>query len=191
MKLILSQIIVVLTFLMIFSMEMPQRIYATTKTVTKQKNANTHTKKKPKSILAPMAQRINKKVHVSYKLHQVSLKNQQLRGIINRISKRQDRGNVYYAVYETPIVGSENIALQLLELSEVHSFSFEFIGYCQNDKTYFLFDKSMRPYIEAFSDEKGNIEFDVVIYRYTKGTQIIDDGGRPLVFYIKENTRLP
>ena len=45
----------------------------------------------------------------------------------------------------------------------------------------------MRPYIEAFSDEKGNIEFDVVIYRYTKGTPIIDDGGRPSVFYIKEN----
>ena len=185
MKLILSQITVVLTFLMIFSVEMPQRIYATTKTVTKQRNANTHTKKKPKSILAPMARRIDKKEHASYKLPQVSLKNQQLRGIINRISKEQDRGNVYYAVYEKPIVGSENIALQLLELSEVHSFSFEFIGYCQNDKVCFLFDKSMRPYIEAFSDEKGNIEFDVVIYRYTKGTQIIDDGGRPLVFYIK------
>ena len=45
----------------------------------------------------------------------------------------------------------------------------------------------MRPYIEAFSDEKGNIEFDVIIYRYTKGTPIIDDGGRPSVFYIKEN----
>jgi len=189
MKRILNQIALVLTFLIIFPVELSQRVCATTETATKQKNkrSNTYTTKMPKSILAPMARRIDKKVHASYKLPQVSLNNRQVQNIINRMPKDRKGKDVYYAVYETPIVDSENTALHLLELSEVHSFSFEFIGYCQNDKACFLFDKSMRPYIEAFSDEKGNIEFDIIIYRYTKGTPIIDDGGRPSVFYIKEN----
>lgn len=189
MKRILNQIALVLTFLIIFPVELSQRVCATTETATKQKNkrSNTYTTKMPKSILAPMARRIDKKVHASYKLPQVSLNNRQVQNIINRMPKDRKGKDVYYAVYETPIVDSENAALHLLELSEVHSFSFEFIGYCQNDKACFLFDKSMRPYIEAFSDEKGNIEFDIIIYRYTKGTPIIDDGGRPSVFYIKEN----
>lgn len=189
MKRILTQIALVLTFLIIFPVELSQRVCATTETATKQKNkrSNTYTTKMPKSILAPMARRIVKKVHASYKLPQVSLNNRQVQNIINRMPKDRKGKDVYYAVYETPIVDSENTALHLLELSEVHSFSFEFIGYCQNDKACFLFDKSMRPYIEAISDEKGNIEFDIVIYRYTKGTPIIDDGGRPSVFYIKEN----
>ena len=189
MKRILNQIALVLTFLIIFPVELSQRVCATTETATKQKNkrSNTYTTKMPKSILAPMARRIGKKVHASYKLPQVSLNNRQVQNIINRMPKDRKGKDVYYAVYETPIVDSENTALHLLELSEVHSFSFEFIGYCQNDKACFLFDKSMRPYIEAFSDEKGNIEFDIIIYRYTKGTPIIDDGGRPSVFYIKEN----
>lgn len=189
MKLILRQIALVLTFLIIFPAGLSQRVCAATETATKQKNkkSNTYTKEKPKSILAPMARRIDKKVHASYKLPQVSLNNRQVRNIINRMCKDRKDKDVYYAVYDVPIVDSENTALHLLELSEVHSFSFEFIGYCQNDKACFLFDKSMRPYIESFSDEKGNIEFDVIIYRYTKGTPIIDDGGRPSVFYIKEN----
>lgn len=190
MKRVLSQIALVLTFLIIFlPVELSQRVCATTETATKQKNkrSNTYTTKKPKSILAPMARRIDKKIHASYKLPQVRLNNRQVQNIINRMPKDRKGKDVYYAVYEIPIVDSENIALHLLELSEVHSFSFEFIGYCQTDNVCFLFDKSMRPYIEAFSDAKGNIEFDVVIYRYTEGTQIIDDGGRPSVFYIKEN----
>lgn len=189
MRFSLSQIALVLAFLIIFPMEMSQHSYATTETVTKQKSTktNTYTKKKPKSILAPMARRIDKKIHASYKLLQVSLNNRQIQDIINRISKDQKGKDVYYAMSRGTI-DSDGRTIYLLKLSEVHSFSFEFIGYCQNDKACFLFDKSMRPYIEEFSEEKGNIEFDVVIYRYTKGTPIIDDGGRPLVFYIKENT---
>lgn len=188
MKLILNQIALVLTFLVIFPVELSQRVCATTETATKQKNkkSNTYTTKKPKSILAPMARRIDKKVHASYKLPQVSLKNRQVQDIIDRIPKDRQGKDIYYAVSIGPI-DSDGRTIYLLELSEVHSFSFEFIGYCQNDKACFLFDKSMRSYIEAFSDDKGNIEFDVVIYRYTEGTPIIDDGGRPLAFYIKEN----
>ena len=112
MKLILRQIALVLTFLIIFPAGLSQHACAATETATKQRNTktNTHTKKKPKPILAPMARRIDKKVHASYKLPQVSLNNRQVRDIINRMSKGRKDKDVYYAVYDISIVDSENTA---------------------------------------------------------------------------------
>lgn len=158
----------------------------TTKTIKARK---TKAKNPPKSILAPMAQRIDKKVHRSYKLQAMSPQNQYLQNIFLKYAKLSSRIN--QAFYTPPFyiaVTYDEGFISFVELKRVEKMPYSFIGYYHVNNCTFLIDKPMRLLMNPPKGEKKSIEFDHIIYYYTKETYPIDDAGWPIDYYLDKDS---
>lgn len=149
----------------------------------------TKAKKRPKSILAPMAQRIDKKVHRSYKLQAMSPRNHYLQNIFLKQAKQSSRINQSF--YTPPYyisVTYDKVFISFVELERVEKMPYSFIGYYYVNNCIFLIDKSMHSLMTPPEGEKKSIEFDHIIYYYTKGTFPIDDAGWPIDYHLDKDS---
>lgn len=154
---------------------------------TKAKKAKA--KKQPKSILAPMAQRIDKTVHRSYKLQAMSPRNRYLQNIFLNYAKQSSR--ISQAFYTQPYyisVTYDEGFISFVDLERVEKMPYSFIGYYHVNNCIFLIDKPMYPLMTPPEGEKKSIEFDHIIYYYTKGTFPIDDAGWPIDYHLDKDS---
>ncbi len=152
-------------------------------------NSTTKAKKRPKSLLAPMAQRIDKRVHRSYKLQAMSPRNQYLQNIFLKYAKQSSRINqsFYTPPYYISVTYDEGF-ISFVELKRVERMPYSFIGYYHVNNCIFLIDRSMYPLMTPPEGEKKSIEFDHIIYYYTKGTFPIDDAGWPIDYHLDKDS---
>lgn len=130
----------------------------------------------PQSILAPMAKRINKKVHFSQMLPKAEAKDDCLTSILSKMTAPISGKTHYYALKYIPIKDSYDV-ISIVLIAENKSFQYDFIAYQQiNKNVYYLFDKSFESVLNI-GKEACRIELDYILYHYTKGTPIIDDSG--------------
>lgn len=135
-----------------------------------------------------MAERIEKKVHASYKLQPMSPKNQYIRNIFMKDAKECSR--LYYG-WSTPYMiaasrTSKSIAFVIVK--EVTKMPYHFVGYYSLGECIYLIDKSMQPLMTSPEGEKRALEFDYIIYYYTKGAVPIDDSGWPCYYSIDKDS---
>lgn len=165
--------------------------------VSSSETSNAHTNKSKKQsknkwlsnpAIPKMAERIEKKVHASYKLQPMSPKNQYIRNIFMKDAKECSR--LYYG-WSTPYMiaasrTSKSIAFVIVK--EVTKMPYHFVGYYSLGECIYLIDKSMQPLMTSPEGEKRALEFDYIIHYYTEGAVPIDDSGWPCYYSIDKDS---
>lgn len=135
-----------------------------------------------------MAEKIEEKVHASYKLQPMTPRNQYIRNIFIKEAKECSR--LYYG-WSTPymiaaIRTSKSIAFVILKV--VTKMPCHFVGYYSLGECIYLIDKTMQPLMTPPEGEKRALEFDYIIYHYTEGAFPIDDSGWPCYYTVDKDS---
>ncbi len=135
-----------------------------------------------------MAEKIEKRMHASYKLQAMFPRNQYIRNIFTTDAKECIR---LYNGWSTPYmvaVSRTSKSIAFVILKDVPKMPYCFVGYYNLGECIYLIDKSMQPLMTPPEGEKKAIEFDYVIYHYTDGAVPVDDSGWPTYYRVDKDS---